>query len=516
MRPGFPARRNENNQRAPPGGFGRNENNQRATPGGFGRPPFPQRRRSIPSNTNSNPLNTGSVLQLFLPSQYGCWHDVPLNPLEGMPGAPPTKAPLRQSERAPTPPREKFYCDPCQKGFHTQQKLDEHLQDHVYCSVEGCHYTCRKGKEWKMALHMETLHNRPDAPNLHDVDSYLRQRKSRFPTTDLVSAKVEELFYKASRGEVLPEERRRWMRQHGVLIKKRPREEASFIATQQQERDGVAPSEAVEADGTCMIGEKVVIQKAHVVPSEEAKPVVARPIVQRLVPEGPNGRLSRAQRIQIVQQKYRDSKQIPKFYVCNRCGEKGAHYVTECPTLGDDAFDRPSEWGEGGTRDKKCMGVLGTTAEVEQPLPSTVDGPLPFSEDLEGIPEVRPEGSDNQRESSHKNDDSLNSASLKECLVSSDAAKPTVDAAEANDLPVETTARRSDPDFLKTIQPVAAAKLLHRRAPERRREPVKRSPSLFEKLTEDDGINEKGLVLQAIRFFYSRNFFDDEKKPPTE
>ncbi|KEG10260.1 zinc finger protein, partial [Trypanosoma grayi] len=326
-------------------------------------------------NQSSGDRKQHVCIRMFLPSTFSetsgrdehararelrSWRDLPANPLDGLPGLVPEQPPMEREDC-------KFYCDPCQKGFFTQERYERHMKDHIWCTFPGCKFTCQKGKEWKMAVHAETLHNRPDAPDLADVGSYLAQRKNRFPTQETVKSKVEELFYKASRGVTLPDERRRWLRQHGVLVRKHPRTEETYIASdalrqatnaaavkaaerrrdQHQEQQQQQQEQKEQQQGPQNLPEGIA---RDVYSKEEATAAVQRHTdhdrPKRIIPLGPNGTLTRGQKVQLMRDKYRDAKTVPRFYVCHRCGEKGTHWVDECPTKGDEAFERQIVWGE--------------------------------------------------------------------------------------------------------------------------------------------------------------------------
>ena len=111
-----------------------------------------------------------------------------------------------------------FYCEPCQKGFQSEGTYKEHLKMHINCPYEGCNFFCKQ--DWKLNMHITTLHRHPNAPDLADTGKYIAQRKGNFPTGDRIKAKIEELYYRAARGEPLPREKLRWLRRQGVDLKK--------------------------------------------------------------------------------------------------------------------------------------------------------------------------------------------------------------------------------------------------------------------------------------------------------
>lgn len=447
----------------------------------------------------TQPPPSGAVLRLYLPPTYPSWSSLPMNPLEGLPGAPgPRDGPRRGTEVLQKEDFQ-FYCDPCQKGFHSQVRYDEHMLDHIYCAVPGCGFTCRKAKQWKMELHVETLHNRPDAPLLHDVDAYLDQRRNRFPTTEAVQSKVEELFYKASRGEVLPDERRRWMRQHGVLIKKkRSRDESSYISSNAQRLETPVAQEEPERDVVYLHAPQAIPPPADEAP---APPSVRRP---KLVPEGPDGRLSKSQKVLLIREKYRESKVVPKFYVCNRCGEKGLHWVADCPKLRDERFHRHNEWGEDHRHAHR------RDAEVpSKPIGSMDNDNAKKDEDVD--PPVEKQLS-NREETTAPEMDNLQNISPRVESMGTTMQFPSdgIDDTEPTEVDARSLTTNEEPKFVKVIQPVAAMRMRGRAsggARGGRREPTRRDNSLFSRLTAHEGVNDKGLVLQALRFFVARDFF---------
>ncbi|CAD2213384.1 zinc finger protein [Angomonas deanei] len=483
-------------------------------------------------------------LQVYFPlnidSRFSCWRDFPSNPLATP--MPPMVQEVPRFHRQPHPPtmsydkprRElpaanpedyPFFCQPCQRGFYSEEKYTAHRDTHLYCDVPGCHFTCRSHKAYKMEEHKDLLHNRPDAPNLEDTSKYLEQRKRRFPTSENVQSKVEELYYKAARGCVLPDERRRWMRSHGIVIRKRPRSEMAYIVsgsldhgeeegsnTEDPSAVGHAPGEKTkgeEADSTSSFsgdeersGSDGESDLSSSIRSEGAPPPAQpeaprqgsaapderaqRPLPRKtkLVPMGPNGTLTKRQKVQLIREKYAESKQVPQFYVCQRCGKKGDHWVADCPTKGNAVFDRHLVWGEAKLEHKS------NRAPQEEDAGPTGEAVEPEAQD--SAPAQSEEGTRDEEAEVPERDD-----------VPEQTEQP----------PEEVTAHRDSEGekiFTKTVAPVAARKMNHPpRHPNTRHMPHKET--LYEKLTEEDRMNERGLLLQAIRFFVNRNFFLPEQ-----
>lgn len=526
-----------------------------------------------------------------------------------------------------------FHCDACQRSFRTPEAYATHMERHVYCEVPGCKFTCVKDKPWKMEQHVELLHNRPNAPDLIDTAKYLSQRRNRFPTQENVKREVEELYYKAARGVLLPEDRRRWLRQHGITIGRQPRTQASFIArgslpvqedatphpplgehqdahegregshahndnegggtatderatlagNKQGERGVTSPNPSPSSSSSSSLSSRASslgggrrvgdhnsdVRSSHdtsvsghrksmeaTAPAASAPPATTttttttadeeqltvippaftvgtgcdeerrgdphpaststpqRP--KRPIPLGPNGTFTRQQMVQMVRERYADSTQVPRFYVCNRCGTKGEHWVGDCPTKGDTTYDRHLEWGEpkraagdaGSTEEASVVPKPATTAATTTTLDVTAEGstaaPTPTTIDS-SPPTTAPDAA---VEATHPSAED----------TGSDDAPEAVSAKAAPHHSPGTTPSATEKERTKVIAPVAASKLAARStATGRGRGPggVLRPPpppSLYEKLTEEERLTERGLLLQAIRFFVTREFFDGSTK----
>ncbi|CBH10064.1 Zinc-finger double-stranded RNA-binding, putative [Trypanosoma equiperdum] len=480
---------------------------------------------------SQEPRGKHLCVRMYLPQSdppLQSWCDVHPNPLIGLPGRV-TNAPPMERE----PP--KYFCDPCQKGYNTQEQYDRHMKTHIWCSFPGCKFTCLQSREWKMEAHIETLHNRPDAPNLSDVGAYLAQRRGRFPTQDSVKAKMEELFYKASRGVVLPDDRRRWLRQHGILVGKRPRTGESYIVTSASRnakkvvcsesedvkanegradtsdapetqrvceegcsgasdssqcdgnrlRNKEDPSVSVGRGGECESADCTGSAIEH---RQHKQKDHSRP--RRIIPCGPNGSLSNAQKVQLIRERYREAKTVPRFYVCSCCGEKGQHWVTDCPKRSDQVFERRIVWGEERRdppkpklRDDNIVPAMTSCSEGNAVVDETAAGPS--SGDVE---------------------------------VTSDVAEPWVeDVGPPPELPARRACSEEDSRVPNNAAEGRGGATHKCGVKEERRQRAQRRdhrrvppppPTLFERLTEDRNSVEHGLLLQAIRFFVKSNFFE--------
>ncbi|GET90321.1 hypothetical protein, conserved [Leishmania tarentolae] len=546
-----------------------------------------------------------------------------------LPNAPRTNEPHfpHPSAVPPAAGDDALYCDVCQRDFATREKYEAHMDTHMYCTVPGCRFTCRKGKSWRMEEHMELLHNRPDAPNLVDTNAYLEQRRRRFPTQDAVKMKVEELYYKAARGVVLPDERRRWMQQHGIVIRKRPRSDASVIirgglpagsrspsvasavsvppsrsssgspcsssrsssehhhkrSPQRNLRGPLQPqtqSSASDVEG----GKARFIQPPSVTSYQGPDPTVvsiqastkfsqgppaedestdavdplatalplakqsspssasaagghsARAHPPKIIPLGPNGTLTPRQRVQLVRERYAAAKDVPQFYVCHRCGIKGEHWVSDCPTKGDNTYDRHVVWGEAKLsavektskpyreRAEKVQNELDQRVSSDALRPEEPEARAPndsgvekaITEQVHGSAPTQPSPSELLRSPPVAPQEEASANATLQSDVHTTIAFDTPKDQTSEDMPPVPQSAAPPADAPKEVTrmmaPVAAARHAqpHRREPPRRPPPP---PTLYERLTEEAKIDEQGVLLQALRFFVARDFFEGCSKP---
>jgi len=111
------------------------------------------------------------------------------------PGKVPTEVFDRLSNRKKrklfAPAQFPYYCEPCQKGFLSQEKLDDHLAQHLRCPYEGCQFVCKNAPE-KLELHIRVHHTDPQRPEVAEqTEAYLTRRRRRFPTASAVEAEME-------------------------------------------------------------------------------------------------------------------------------------------------------------------------------------------------------------------------------------------------------------------------------------------------------------------------------------
>jgi hypothetical protein len=461
-------------------------------------------RPEAPRWVGMNPNHIPPVAMLLNPLVPYWRQTVPANPLLGFSG------PAVERERSDYP----FYCDACQRGFLHQQLYDAHMEQHIFCTVPGCGFTCRRDKAWKMDLHVETLHNRPDAPDLADPKSYIAARRSRFPTTENVAAAVEALTYKAACGEVLPDERRRWLRHHGVIVRRDgglataamafaggdsalARDAAEFEAReaerrhrreQRQQAADEAAAAAAAASASSISSKPRVLIEDHPTADGAADgaadgeendgrrrriPVVLRRQLP-IIPMGANGRLTQRQQVELIRERYHTSALVPSFYVCNRCGAKGAHWIEGCPLVTAAAAER--------SRKEREEAAAATSA-----APAAEPATVAAAEGEDGQPNVEPvEGA-------------AAAAGAETCVEEGPQAgqrrsRSPTSAAVAGGAPPSAVAR-----------PAAAAVPPRRRAPPQRQLPPP-PPTLLQRMMMDNDATERGLLLQALRYFVANDF----------
>ncbi|XP_002737657.1 uncharacterized protein LOC100369782 [Saccoglossus kowalevskii] len=98
-----------------------------------------------------------------------------------------------------------FYCETCDRGFKTEDKLDEHLTEHVKCEEDGCKFQAH----WKVVkLHYQFQHG-PGSKKIGSLDTpeeirnWIEERKRNYPTVINVAKKKQHQMSKEDSGRVL-------------------------------------------------------------------------------------------------------------------------------------------------------------------------------------------------------------------------------------------------------------------------------------------------------------------------
>jgi hypothetical protein len=549
-------------------------------------------------NTNSSPVIAVDTVVIGLPRGFSSWFQLPANPLIGQKGI--AVEGRTRSDYA-------FFCDACEKGFMAEELYQRHVQDHLYCEVPGCKFTCRKDKAWKMDMHVETLHCRVDAPNLADGKKYIEDRRRKFPTKDVVEVKTEELMLKASRGEILPDERRRWLRRYGVIVRRdgqgivmvgdssNNRSEAAKtepLSAQdeeaakkkiQQDKEARERREArlrkvaialmtqqTNSDSNYQQKQQQQIQakqqpqngdddnnnnKNKSFSNSHHKTIALSESSRHVIPMGAHGRLTKSQQVQLIRDRYRAATRVPNFYVCNRCGLKGVHWIEDCPkTLEIQANakerrlrrERQEEEGKEETESSSAVAAgekedeEGDDEEVDQDSAEIKNLKIPDIQ-LDDLPKIdgdKDEFSDSESESSDSSstnssqddDDDEDISKTKNAEVPLPLPKGTRIESTSSILGTTITTVRNDDDSndkrnqdrpLTDEEEIQRRRLVARRRlrAQMRVEAQQRhsaAPSLLDRMMEDSKLASSGLLLQAMRFFVVNNFFIDDNDQDQE
>ena len=402
-----------------------------------------------------------------------------------------------------------YYCDSCRSGFETEETYRSHLTKHIWCDAPGCRFTCLKAKEWKLELHKSALHDRPDAPDLTNTHQYLETRRDKFPTRDKVLTKVEELEMKAARGAILDSEQRRWLRMQGVRF----------------ERSGV--SKRVSSS------EKQTVEQGRDTQRGSRGSGITLGNIRQL-----RGRARTSAMVEVMKEKYQGLQRAPSYYVCHRCGEKGQHWSHECPTQGDKTYDRnfrpavqsrnqtshaasvetahdhmecnskrrvleSSDASSSGSESDKSRNSIDKRHKTKKSSHTENFGvqSLPCSKSEQGDEPIQIDSSVDPLASKGENtehavlQDTPHQAREAVQLNSEVQIQHHLqNATNSSDLQKSTPHSRAHQN---------ASSVVRNTATKRRRVPPL---TLYNRLTEDERLTERGLILQAIRYFVATDF----------
>uniref|UniRef100_A0A8C2BG71 Nuclear FMR1 interacting protein 1 n=1 Tax=Cyprinus carpio TaxID=7962 RepID=A0A8C2BG71_CYPCA len=108
------------------------------------------------------------------------------------------------SGRQQREPEFSHFCDTCDRGFKTRDKYDEHISQHVKCSVEDCLFSAH---EKLVKIHWRNNHapgaKRIKLDTAEDIARWRAERRRNYPTLRNVEKKLKLMEVKEQRGDVL-------------------------------------------------------------------------------------------------------------------------------------------------------------------------------------------------------------------------------------------------------------------------------------------------------------------------
>jgi hypothetical protein len=77
----------------------------------------------------------------------------------------------------------------CDRGWETEEELNEHLEGHISCEIDGCSFS---GHPKIVALHVKLQHSTglfqkiPKSKDQEEIKKWIEERKRYYKSTELV------------------------------------------------------------------------------------------------------------------------------------------------------------------------------------------------------------------------------------------------------------------------------------------------------------------------------------------
>ncbi|XP_035005850.2 nuclear fragile X mental retardation-interacting protein 1 [Hippoglossus stenolepis] len=109
-----------------------------------------------------------------------------------------------QKQRNKKEPEFSHFCDTCERGFKNQDKYDEHMSQHVKCSVPDCSFTAH---EKIVSIHWRNNHapgtKRIKLDTAEEIAKWKEERRKNYPTLQNIEKKKKVMVAREETGGVL-------------------------------------------------------------------------------------------------------------------------------------------------------------------------------------------------------------------------------------------------------------------------------------------------------------------------